>query len=305
LTAIYLFVYLHSSQSTLPCFREGLHAPGTYGVASCLGDGAFRWRQRAPLAGRGRRDRGLLPDPHPGRRPVRPARRATRRWTDGVTALRGDCVTFASHWQAHNYRILTETGPLWVVLGDSTGQGLGAPSPEGGYVGQALAGLRLQTGRPWRVLNLSVSGALIRDVLHGQLSRLPAGADLVTCGIGVNDILYSRPARLLRDLRILMGAIPDETVVLDLPLPTGIWGLLGRISVPYVARINRTIHETARARGLPVAEVSAHFLPPWAGKFASDSFHPSQAGYRDWTRALLAAVPATAGHRNLQPDPAA
>src|SRR5712672_4145252 len=42
------------------------------------------------------------------------------RWTDGVTAMRGDCVTFASHWQAHNYRILTETGPLWVVLGDST-----------------------------------------------------------------------------------------------------------------------------------------------------------------------------------------
>ena len=54
------------------------------------------------------------------------------RWTDGVTALRGDCVTFASHWQAHNYRILTETGPLWVVLGDSTGQGLGAAHPEGG-----------------------------------------------------------------------------------------------------------------------------------------------------------------------------
>ena len=53
------------------------------------------------------------------------------RWTDGVTAMRGDCVSFASHWQAHNYRILTETGPLWVVLGDSTGQGLGAPSPEG------------------------------------------------------------------------------------------------------------------------------------------------------------------------------
>ena len=52
------------------------------------------------------------------------------RWTDGVTALRGDCVTFASHWQLHNQRILTETGPLWVVLGDSTAQGLGAPSPE-------------------------------------------------------------------------------------------------------------------------------------------------------------------------------
>ena len=216
------------------------------------------------------------------------------RWTDGVTTLRGDSVTFASHWQAHNYRILTETGPLWVVLGDSTGQGLGAPSPEGGYVGQALAELRLRTGLPWRVLNLSVSGALIRDVRHDQLPRLSAAADLVTCGIGANDILYTPPAKLLRDLRALMGVIPDETVVLDLPLPTGIWGILGRISAPYVARINRTIHQTALARGLPVAEVSAHFLPPWAGKLASDYFHPSQAGYRDWTRALLAAIPTAA-----------
>jgi lysophospholipase L1-like esterase len=224
------------------------------------------------------------------------------RWTDGVTAMRGDCVTFASHWQAHNYRILTETGPLWVVLGDSTGQGLGAPSPEGGYVGQALTELRLRTGLPWRVLNLSVSGALIRDVLHDQLPRLPA-ADLVTCGIGVNDILYTPPSKLRRDLRALMGVIPDQTVILDLPLPTGIWGILGRISVPYVARINRTIHETALARGLPVAEVSTHFLPPWAGKFASDYFHPSQAGYRDWTRALLAAIPVAAS-RNLLPHPA-
>ena len=41
------------------------------------------------------------------------------------------------------------------------------------------------------------------------------------------------------------------------------------------------------------AEVSAHFRPPWTGKFASDCFHPSQAGYRDWSRALLAAVAST------------
>jgi lysophospholipase L1-like esterase len=79
-------------------------------------------------------------------------------------------------------------------------------------------------------------------------------------------------------------------VLLDLPLPAGCWGFLGRASVPYVTRINRTIHQAA-ARGLPVAEVSAHFLPPRPGKFASDRFHPSQHGYRDWARALLATVP--------------
>ena len=112
----------------------------------------------------------------------------------------------------------------------------------------------------------------------------------MTCGVGVNDILYTRPRKLFSDLRTLVAAVPDHTVMLDLPVPAGCWGLIGRASVPYVARINRTIHEAAVARGLPVAEVSANFLPPWTGKFASDCFHPSQAGYRDWTRALLAVV---------------
>jgi lysophospholipase L1-like esterase len=135
-----------------------------------------------------------------------------------------------------------------------------------------------------------VSGALTRDVLRDQLPQLPAGADLVTCGIGVNDILYTAPGKLFADLRALIAAVPDHTVLLDLPLPAGCWGVLGRASVPYVTRINRTIRAAAAARGLPVAEVSAHFLPPWTGKFASDCFHPSQAGYRDWSRALLSAI---------------
>ena len=212
------------------------------------------------------------------------------RWADGVAAMREDCAAFARHWQAHNDRVLASGGPLWVVLGDSTAQGLGAPSPDGGYVGQVLAELRRQTGLPWRVLNLSVSGALTRDVLGAQLPLMPADADLVTCGIGVNDILYTSPAKLFADLRALIAAVPDRTVLLDLPLPAGCWGFLGRASVPYVTRINRTIHQAAAARGLPVAEVSATFLPPWPGKFASDYFHPSQHGYRDWSRALLNAL---------------
>jgi acyl-CoA thioesterase-1 len=212
------------------------------------------------------------------------------RWADGVNAMREDCMAFAAHWHAHNEDVLHQDGPLWVVLGDSTAQGLGAQSPEGGYVGQVLTVLRQQTGQPWRVLNLSVSGSLTRDVTGVQLTRVPAGADLVTCGIGVNDILYTGPGKLFADLRALIAAVPDHTVLLDLPLPAGCWGPLGRASVPYVTRINRIIHAGAAARGLPVAEVSAHFRPPWTGKFASDCFHPSQDGYRDWSRALLEAI---------------
>jgi acyl-CoA thioesterase-1 len=229
------------------------------------------------------------------------------RWTDGVAELRADRAAFATFWDAHNNRVLEAReralsrghapDPLWVVLGDSTAQGLGAPGPRSGYVGQTLAQLRLGTGRPWRVVNLSVSGCLTRDVVAGQLPLL-AGIggqpDLITCGAGANDILYSAPGKLFGDLRSLLTAVPEGTVLLDLPLLTGFWGIVGRMSVPYVSRINRVIREVADERGLQVAEVSKHFVPPWAGKFSVDNFHPSQNGYRDWSRAVVRALPAAA-----------
>jgi acyl-CoA thioesterase I len=223
------------------------------------------------------------------------------RWTDGVETMRQDRFAFRSYWDAHNERVIraraaeAEPGPLWVVLGDSTAQGLGAPNPHGGYVGQTLAHLRRSTGQHWRVINLSVSGTLMRDVLAEQVPQLADHQpDLVTCGAGVNDILFSAPARLFADLRALLAAVPDGTVLLDLPLPSGFWWIVGHMSVPYITRINRVIRAVATERNLPLAEVSTQFVAPWAGKFSCDNFHPSQDGYRDWTRALLAAVPTAA-----------
>lgn len=225
------------------------------------------------------------------------------RWTDGVAMLRADRTEFAAYWAGHNERLLAERssavergdtpGPLWVVLGDSTAQGVGAPGPRGGYVGQTLQQLRCTTGRDWQVINLSVSGALMRDVLANQVPWLDGQCpDLVTCGAGANDILYSAPAKLFSDLRTLLAAVPEGTVMLDLPLLNGFWGIVGRMSVPYITRINRIIREAAAARRLQVAEVSRHFIPPWVGKFSVDNFHPSQDGYRDWSRALAEALSA-------------
>src|ERR1700689_2012743 len=196
------------------------------------------------------------------------------RWTDGVAELRAARPEFAAFWDAHNERVLSQReralylgevlDPLWVVLGDSTAQGLGAQGPRGGYVGQALHQLRSTTGRHWRVLNLSVSGALIRDVLGEQLPQLQGQQpDLVTCGAGANDILYSAPGKLFSDLRALLAEVPDNTVMLDLPLLSGFWWIVGRMSVPYITRINRVISEVARERSLTVAEVSKHFTAPW------------------------------------------
>ena len=146
-----------------------------------------------------------------------------------------------------------------------------------------------------RVLNLSVSGGMTRAVLGGQLPllyELGPQPDLVTCGAGVNDILFSAPGTLLADLRALLAAVPQNTVVLDLPLRAGLRGIVGRMSVPYITRINRVIHEVAGERGLRVAEVSGRFVPPWPGKFSVGNFHPSTDGCRDWSRALIEALSA-------------
>jgi lysophospholipase L1-like esterase len=223
------------------------------------------------------------------------------RWTDGVAELRSARTEFAVYWSAHNEGVLAKReramrdgdalDPLWVVLGDSTAQGLGAEGPRGGYVGQTLYQLRRTTGRHWQVLNLSVSGALMRDVLADQIPLLDGQRpDLVTCGAAANDILYSAPGKLFGDLRTLLAAVPEETVMLDLPLLNGFWGIVGHMSVPYITRINRVIREVASERKLRVAEVSRQFVPPWVGKFSVDNFHPSQDGYRDWSRALVEAV---------------
>ena len=133
----------------------------------------------------------------------------------------------------------------------------------------------------------------MRDVLAEQVpaARATHQPDLVTCGAGVNDILFSAPAKLFADLRALLSAVPDKTVLLDLPLPAGFWWIVGRMSVPYITRINRVIHEVAR-RTEPAGrrgERAVHRA--LGGKFSCDNFHPSQDGYRDWTRALLTAVP--------------
>ena len=147
------------------------------------------------------------------------------RWANGVTAMREDCTAFARYWQAHNDQVLAMNSQAVVVFGDSTAQGLGAPSPDRGYVGQVLTELRERT----RLLLAGPQPVRLRRAYPRRdqrpASRLPAHADLVTCGIGINDILYTSPGKLFADLRALIAAVPDQTVLLDLPLPAGCWGL--------------------------------------------------------------------------------
>lgn len=213
-----------------------------------------------------------------------------RQLANGVATAHQQISAYKDFWAEHNQRALAATGPLWVVLGDSTAQGIGASDPMRGYVGQVHAELTARTGQPWRVLNLSVSGATSLDVLNDQLPQLDGLGDapqLVTCSVGGNDLSDLSPRVVHRTFRALIAALPDCAMIFDLPVPVGLYWGIGRAVSPYVAGVNTTIRAAAARRGISVVAYSRSYTRPWRGKFAADRFHPSDRGYRDATRAVL------------------
>jgi lysophospholipase L1-like esterase len=188
---------------------------------------------------------------------------------------------YAAAWHAHNAAALSGDGPLWVVLGDSAAQAVGASSHLSGYVGVVRARLEQRDGRPWRVVNLSRSGARTREVVDVQwpaAAGLPA--DLVTAVVGGNDALHTREPAWRRDAVDLCAALPPGAVV-----ATVARGVFERKT----ARVNAVLRAEAAARGLRVADLWAHTGPPYRGLYF-DGFHPNDAGYLQWADALWAAL---------------
>lgn len=187
---------------------------------------------------------------------------------------------YRAAWTAANEAGLASDGPLWVVLGDSAAQGVGASAHDQGYVGIVLARLRA-TGAPWRVVNLSRSGARTREVTDVQwpLAR-ELHADLLTAVIGGNDALRTKEAEWVQAVRDLCAALPAGAVV-----STTAQGVFERKT----RRVNEVVRSSAAAHGLRVADLWAHTGPPYRGLYA-DGFHPNDAGYVQWADALWEAV---------------
>src|ERR1041385_4406374 len=91
-----------------------------------------------------------------------------------------------NHAKTSETPMMTTVPIVYVALGDSTGAGVGAR--DGGYVARLFK--RLEERRPQSKLsNLCVSGATTADLVRDQLERSVAlNPDLVTIGIGINDI---------------------------------------------------------------------------------------------------------------------
>lgn len=207
-------------------------------------------------------------------------------WGVRFWQLRRSVGQYRAYWSVPR----GETGGiLYVALGDSTAQGIGASGPERGYVGLLARRLRATTGGPVQVLNLSRSGARIRDVVVEQLPRLAGQApDLVTVAVGGNDLKQYDAARFRADIDALVAGLPPGTVVGDVP-----WfmhGGTGRTSgeaAGYVAA-------QAGSRGMPVARLHRAMRERgWKSMitdFAADWFHPNNRGHRVWADAFWEAI---------------
>jgi len=188
---------------------------------------------------------------------------------------------YAAAWRTENEQALAKDGPLWVVLGDSAAQGVGASAHDRGWVGQVRERLVAHDPRPWRVVNLSRSGARTRDVVERQWPTARAlTAELVTAVVGGNDALGTPAAQWERDVDDLCAVLPAGALV-----ATTARGVFERRT----RRVNEHVRRRAAEHGLLVADLWAHTGPPYRGLYA-DGFHPNDAGYRQWADAVCEAL---------------
>jgi lysophospholipase L1-like esterase len=159
---------------------------------------------------------------------------------------------------------------IYVALGDSTVEGVGASSPTANYVGRLHA--RLRTVYPnARVENLGTAGATSADVVTGQLDRgIALGPHLVTLSVGPNDLTD----------RVPVGHYEQN-----------VERILGRRTVEF----NEALARQARRWGIEPVDLHAasrRELPERPDYVWSDGYHPSDAGYARWAELLWPSVQA-------------
>jgi lysophospholipase L1-like esterase len=213
-------------------------------------------------------------------RPNGPVVSLASRLLPGVRAVQEQVEPYARAWERHNREAARADGPLWVVLGDSMAQGVGASAYDRGWAGQLAASLP-----DHRLVNLSVYGGRVCDVVDRQIpamDSLGVAPDLVTVIIGSNDLISRRlraglPAALAEMLRLL----PIGSVVATQPG--------GR---PGSLEFNRQVDEAAAAGRLTVAEFRDPRMRSWRGRLSRDHFHPNDLGYAGMAEIMAEAVAA-------------
>jgi acyl-CoA thioesterase I len=191
---------------------------------------------------------------------------------------------------------------LYVALGDSTVEGIGATNAGATYVSRLHARLRAVYPRA-RVVNLGLGGATSADVRAAQLERaVLLRPDLVTLSIGPNDITEHVPqADFERNLDAIFRRLAQETravVVANLLPDLAVTPRFrGREAAPVLGdltvRFNQALTRLARPYGVEVVDLyqpSRAEIPRRPELVSADGYHPSDLGYARWAELLWTGV---------------
>jgi acyl-CoA thioesterase I len=195
------------------------------------------------------------------------------------------------------------TTPLvYVALGDSTVEGIGATSAATTYVARVHERLRRVYPQA-RLVNLGVGGATSADVLADQLERAVKQAPrLVTLSIGPNDITTRVPVddyernmeTIVRRLTRETSAIVVANLVPDLAVTPRFRHHEAR---PLVAQrtlqFNEALTRQARRYGVELVDLyasSREEVPAQPELMSRDGYHPSDAGYARWAELMWEGV---------------
>lgn len=217
----------------------------------------------------------------------------------GVRRVGKQVEPYTTWWSEQNQEALAAEGPLWISIGDSTCLGIGASTPELGWVGRTLEALR-EFDEGWRVINLAMSGARISDSLelHAPIveSLVAAGhrPALTTACVGTNDVLWGRTN--VTELRDQVEDLADR-----LPRPAVMSTIAGSSS--RVALTNRALKQAATDRDLALVD-------PWrepgpGGVFdrvAEDRFHPNDVGHHLMSDAFVRSIRSVLGPPSAPPE---
>ena len=179
-----------------------------------------------------------------------------------------------------------------LVLGDSTAVGVGAGTQDEGLPGNLARelGARWHRGVEWTAIG--ESGATSRDLVERFLpTALETPFDFVFLTIGANDALAIRTrSAFARDVRAILSALrtrnPNATLMMS-SLPA--FSRFELLPQPLKSRLYAHSSSLEAAAREVVSAMDDAFMspkpPPYTeGFFATDLFHPSPSGYRDWAQ---------------------
>jgi len=204
--------------------------------------------------------------------------------------LKVSVTTYRLYWAKLAFEKPTPDDFIYVALGDSTAQAIGASKPSNGYVALVGKHIEQKTGKKVHIINLSVSGAKIQDVINDQLpklSKIPK-VDMVTIEIGANNVATYDEAEFTAEFSGLLDKLPVGTYVADVPsFAGGRKRGLSKTSEQAAAVADQLIVQRPQ---LNVVKLYDKTKGQGLNDFAADYFHPNNSGYKNWAAAFIEAI---------------